>query len=88
MNGYEHRQRRPTSLRGEQLAGHPITRATDPIPVRAWVGWEDGTTEQVEGVVTEWTSRAVHVHWKSGHRVTHEAWVWVGAVERVRDGDG
>jgi hypothetical protein len=71
------------SLRGEQLAGHPVSSQAESIPVRAWITWQDGESEQVEGVVTEWTTRAVHVRWKSGHRISHEAWVWVGAVERL-----
>lgn len=81
-NGYEQRHRRPLSLRGEQLAGEPVTRATEPIPVLAWVIWADGTTEEVSGTVAEWTRRAVHVRWRAGHRIGYEAWVWVGAVRR------
>lgn len=70
------------SLRGEQLAGDPVTVAREPIAVLAWVSWPDGTQEQVRGTVTEWTSRAVHVRWKTGHRIAHEAWVWANAVQR------
>jgi hypothetical protein len=81
-NAYEERHRRPVSLRGEQLAGDPVTPAREPIPVRAWITWPDGTQEQIEATATEWTSRAVHVRWKVGHRIEHEAWVWANAVQR------
>ncbi len=84
-SGYEERHRRPVSLRGEQLAGAPVTPARQPVEVLAWVVWPGGRQEQVRGVVTEWTSRAVHVRWKAGHRIEHEAWVWANAVERVGD---
>jgi hypothetical protein len=81
---YEERHRRPVSLRGEQLAGAPVAAAREPIPVLAWITWPDGTQEQIRGTATEWTSRAVHVRWRTGHRVEHEAWVWAGAVQRQR----
>lgn len=86
-NAYEERHRRPVSLRGEQLAGAPVTMARGPISVLAWIVWPDGTQEQIQGTATEWTSRAVHVRWKTGHRIEHEAWVWANAVQRL-PGDG
>jgi hypothetical protein len=81
-SAYEERHRRPVSLRGEQLAGAPVTTARPAIPVLAWVNWPDGTQQLIEGTATEWTSRAVHVRWKAGHRIEHEAWVWANAVQR------
>ena len=81
-SAYEERHRRPMSLRGEQLAGDPVTPAREPIPVLAWIVWPDGTQELIEATATEWTSRAVHVRWKAGHRIEHEAWVWANAVQR------
>lgn len=85
-SAYEERHRRPQSLRGEQLAGDPVTAAREPIPVLAWVTWPDGRPEQIRGFATEWTSRAVHVRWKAGHRIEHEAWVWANAVQRADRG--
>lgn len=86
LSGYEQRHRRPLSLRVEQLAGESVTRAAEPIPVSAWVFWGDGVIEQIEGEAQEWTRRAVHVRWQVGHRLTYEAWVWAGAVRRLRAG--
>jgi hypothetical protein len=86
-SAYEERLRRPVSLRGEQLAGDPVTTAREPITVLAWVVWPDGTQERIQGSATEWTSRAVHVRWKAGHRIEHEAWIWANAVQRVGDPD-
>jgi hypothetical protein len=82
VNGYQQRHRRPSSLRGEQLAGEPVTWAAVPIPVFVWVEWADGNVEEVAAEATEWTRRAVHVRWKGGPRIGYEAWVWVGAVRR------
>jgi hypothetical protein len=83
-SAYEERHRQPLSLRGEQLAGDPVSVAREPIAVLAWITWPDGPPEQIEGTATEWTSRAVHVRWKTGHRIEHEAWVWANAVQRQR----
>ncbi|HET9655954.1 MAG TPA: hypothetical protein VFP72_11405 [Kineosporiaceae bacterium] len=87
-SAYEERHRRPWSLRGEQLAGDPVRRAAQPIRVLAWITWPDGTPELIEALATEWTSRAVHVRWRSGHRIEHEAWVWANAVQRAPSSGG
>jgi len=74
-------QREPRSLQPEQLGDLPVTSATSPQKVRAWVVWEDGVEELVDGVAVAWTKRAVHVRFGfPGHM--HEVWVWAGAVER------
>ena len=74
-------QIQPRSLTAEQLAATPTTPA-EPMPVRAWVIWEDGVEEQVTGHAVAWTPRAVRVRWGvPPHQ--HEAWVWAGAVTRT-----
>jgi len=74
-------QREPRSLQPEQLGDLPVTSATAPQKVRAWVVWEDGVEELVDGLATAWTRRAARVQFGiPGHM--HEVWVWAGAVER------
>jgi hypothetical protein len=74
--------REPRSLQPEQLGDLSVTAATAPQRVRAWVVWEDGVEELVEGVATAWTRRAVRVRFGiPGH--VHEVWVWAGAAERA-----
>ena len=75
-------QRQPRSLAREQLASLDVTTSASPVPVRAWVVWEDGVEELVEGVAVAWTKRAVRVRWGVPPHVL-ETWVWAGAVERV-----
>ncbi len=73
--------RRPRSLAPEQLGDQQVSRAPESLRVSAWVVWEDGVEELVEGVATAWTKRAVRVRFGiPGH--IHEVWVWAGAVER------
>jgi len=75
-------QREPRSLQPEQLGDLPVTSGTTVQKVRAWVVWEDGVEELVDGVAVAWTKRAVRVRFGiPGH--FHEVWVWAGAVERV-----
>ena len=74
--------RRPRSLVPEQLGDEPVTQAAETRRVTAWVVWEDGVEELVNGVATAWTKRAVRVRFGiPGHM--HEVWVWAGAVERA-----
>jgi hypothetical protein len=87
-SAYEERHRRPLSLRGEQLAGDPVARPVEPVQVLAWITWQDGTPELVEALATEWTARAVHIRWRVGHRIEHEAWVWAPAVRRRPEAPG
>jgi hypothetical protein len=47
-------QLQPRSLTAEQLAADPTVPA-EPVPVRAWVIWEDGVEEQVTGQAVAWT---------------------------------
>jgi hypothetical protein len=71
----------PRSLTAEQLAATP-TVPLEPVPVRAWVLWEDGEEEQVHGHAIAWTPRAVRVRWGvPPHQ--YETWVWAGAVTRA-----
>jgi hypothetical protein len=75
-------QREPRSLQPEQLGDLSVTSSVTPHKVRAWVVWEDGVEELVDGVAAAWTKRAVQVRFGiPGHM--HEVWVWAGAVERV-----
>jgi hypothetical protein len=70
---------RPFSLTAEELGRLPVTMATEPIPVLAWVRLPAIPTH-VQGRALAWTPRAVYVEWE--HRGTHRAWVWASAVER------
>ncbi len=76
---------RPRSLAPEQYAPVRVTSPPEPLPVEAWVVWEDGVEECVgapeQAVAASWTSRAVLVRWGVPPRVL-EAWVWAGAVSR------
>jgi hypothetical protein len=75
-------QREPRSLVAEQLGDLPVTSTIAPQKVRAWVVWEDGVEELIDGVAAAWTKRAVRVRFGiPGHM--HEVWVWAGAVERA-----
>jgi len=75
-------QREPRSLLPEQFGDLPITSTTTAQEVRAWVIWEDGVAELVDGVAAAWTKRAVQVRFGiPGHM--HAVWVWAVAVERV-----
>ena len=75
-------QREPRSLQPEQLGDMPVTLPIAPQTVRAWVIWEDGVEELVDGVAAAWTKRAVRIRFGiPGHM--HEVCVWAGAVERA-----
>ena len=75
-------QRQPRSLQPEQLGDLPVTSTLTPQKVRAWVVWEDGVEELIDGAAAAWTRRAVRVRFGiPGHM--HEVWVWAGAVERA-----
>jgi hypothetical protein len=74
--------RQPRSLVPEQLGDLAVTMATTSTPVAAWVVWEDGVEELVQGHATAWTKRAVRVRFGAPPHV-HEVWVWAGAVERA-----
>ena len=74
-------QREPRSLEVEQLGDMPVTVPIAPQKVRAWVVWEDGVEELMDGAAIAWTKRAVRVRFGiPGHM--HDVWVWAGAVER------
>lgn len=70
---------KPFSLTAEELGRLPVTMATEPIPVLAWVR-SPAMPTHVQGRALAWTPRAVYVEWE--HRGTHRAWVWASAVER------
>lgn len=70
---------RPFSLSGEELGRLPVTSATEPIPVLAWVRYP-AVAVHVRGRALAWTPKAVYVEWE--HRGLHRAWVWASAVER------
>jgi len=52
----------------------PVTRPITPQKVRAWVVWEDGVEELIDGVAIAWTRRAVRVRFGIPGRM-HEVWV-------------
>lgn len=70
---------RPFSLTAEELGGLPVTMATDPIAVLAWVRFP-AMPSHVQGRALAWTPRAVYIEWEL--RGVHRAWVWASAVER------
>ena len=75
-------QREPRSLLPEQMGQQTVSTPAVPQRVQAWVLWEDGVEELVQGHAIAWTKRVVLV--KFGvppHQ--HEVWVWAGAVERA-----
>jgi hypothetical protein len=75
-------QREPRSLEVEQMGDLPVTLPIAAQKVRAWVIWEDGVEELVDGSAISWTKRAVRVRFGiPGHM--HEVWVWACAVERA-----
>ena len=76
---------RSRSLAPEQWASVRVTTPREPVPVEAWILWEDGVEECVGAaehtVAVSWTSRAVLVRWGAPPRAL-KAWVWAGAVSR------
>ncbi|MEP7194703.1 MAG: hypothetical protein ABI903_17790 [Actinomycetota bacterium] len=76
-------QRKPRSLLPEQLVQLTVSAPAVPTPVRAWILWEDGAEELVQGHAIAWTRRAVRVRFGAPPR-QHEVWVWAGAVERAQ----
>lgn len=71
---------RPFSLTEEELGRLPVTMATEPIPVLAWVRLPALSTH-VQGRAVGWTPRAVYVEWE--HRGLHRG-VGVGLSRRAR----
>lgn len=74
--------RQPRSLQPEQLGDLPVSTSARPQRVLAWIVWEDGVEELVDGHAVAWTKRAVRVRFGAPPHV-HETWVWAGAVERA-----
>lgn len=74
--------REPRSLTTEQLTHSSVTAAKEPVPVTAWIVWEDGVEELIVGHAIAWTPRAVQIRFGvPPHQ--HETWVWAGAVVRT-----
>ena len=73
--------RQPRSLTHAQLEGLNVTIATHPVPVQAWVIWDDGSEDLLDVRATAWTRRAVQIQWGVPPH-TYDSWVWSGAVER------
>lgn len=73
----------PSSLPLELVtaAGGPVTRATSPPVVQAYV--EVGvTTIRVAGRAMAWNRRCVQVRWTGTNPDPQEAWIWASAVTR------
>ena len=75
-------QREPRSLQPEQLGNLTVCTPAVPLPVNAWILWEDGVEELVQAHAVAWTKRAVRVRFGAPPH-QHEVWVWAGAVERA-----
>jgi hypothetical protein len=73
---------KPRSLTSEQTSHLTVTTARAPTAVHAWILWEDGVEELVQGVAIAWTRKAVRVRFGAPPH-EYEVWVWAGAVERV-----
>ena len=72
----------PRSLSEIERGPDPVVRG-EPVPVKAWIDYGNATA-QVLGSAVAWTRRCVHVLWVDSHDREQEAWVWAGAVERIR----
>ena len=75
-------QPEPRSLLPEQMGQLTVSTPAIPQPVQAWVLWEDGVEELVQGHAIAWTKRAVRIRFGAPPH-QHEVWVWAGAVERA-----
>jgi len=75
-------QRESRSLLPEQMGQLTVSTPAVPPQVQAWILWEDGVEEQVQGHALAWTKRAVRVRFGAPPH-QHEVWVWAGAVERA-----
>ena len=75
-------QRKPRSLQPEQMGQLRVITPAAPQRVQAWILWEDGVEELVQGHAIAWTKRAVRVRFGAPPH-QHEVWVWAGAVERA-----
>ena len=53
--------RQPRSLQPEQLGRLTVSTPAVPARVSAWILWEDGVEELVQGYAVAWTRRAVRV---------------------------
>ena len=74
----------PRSLSDAERGSDPMQRSGS-VPVKAWIDYGNAST-QVLGSAVVRTRRCVLVIWMDSHDQTQEAWVWVGAVERVEPG--
>ena len=50
-------QREPRSLQPEQLGQLAVSRPAVPQSVHAWILWEDGVEELMQGHAVAWTKR-------------------------------
>ena len=74
---------RPVSLTAAELDAtrHPVTEATEPIPVRAWVGFPEVSVHP-DAEAIAWNDHAVQICWTQRSGVVQPAWVRASAVER------
>jgi hypothetical protein len=74
----------PVSLSEAELdvENDPVTTASNPIPIRAWVRYPE-TVVRAEGRAVAWTSRAVKIEWESADGEQRSAWVWASSVDRL-----
>lgn len=67
----------PFSL-SEEARGSDVVRASEPMPVHAWVQFPT-FLHRVKGFATAWTTDAVLVEWGWQGR-KQEAWIWRSGV--------
>ena len=64
------------------LEHNSVTKAEEPIPVRAWVTYEAATIRP-ECEAIAWTPRAVQLRVRMASGAIHIVWVWASAVDRL-----
>lgn len=67
--------------------GGPMTVASHPIPVHAWIFDRRDGDQCVDAVATAWTPKAVRVDRVDQHGRAGQLWVWANAVTRAESGD-
>lgn len=74
---------RPISLSPAELEleRHPVTAASEPVPVRAWVRFHEASIRPAAEAIA-WTDKAVQIRWTTIQGASLTAWVWASAVER------
>lgn len=72
----------PRTLTTAEVGG-PVTEATAPIPVIAWVPFPTVSVE-LDCEAVAWSPRAVRVRFQLRDLQSRDCWVWASAVRRVQ----